>query len=180
MGVVMLNKALLTSYHFKYPFLLTLMHMLTCSLCCAALSVTRLYPLETCRTRTQFIKISLLSAVFCLTVVLGNISLRYIPVSFNQAIAATTPAFTATLTFFVQRKVETALTYATLLPVVGGIVLASRFEPSFHLIGFTACLAGTAIRALKSVLQVRVSQHRTWHWSSHRSVNRRGNHTRSR
>ena len=159
MGVVMLNKALLTSYGFKYPFLLTLLHMATCSVLCAALSVSRLYALEICRTRTQFTKIALLSAVFCLTVVLGNISLRYIPVSFNQAIAATTPAFTAVLTFFMQRKVESALTYATLVPVVGGIVLASRFEPSFHLVGFTACLAGTAIRALKSVLQVRSCPH---------------------
>ena len=169
MGVVMLNKALLTSYHFKYPFLLTLLHMLTCSFCCAALSATRMQALELCRTRAQFVKISILSAVFCLTVVLGNISLRYIPVSFNQAIAATTPAFTAVLTFFMQRKVETALTYATLLPVVGGIVLASRFEPSFHLIGFAACMTGTAIRALKSVLQVRSSSWQALQLSQQRS-----------
>jgi drug/metabolite transporter (DMT)-like permease len=154
MGVVMLNKLLLSNFGFKYPFLLTLLHMLTCSCFCFLLSAARIVPLQTANSTRQLGKIAVLSVVFCLTVVLGNISLRYIPVSFNQAISATTPAFTAVLTFFLQGKVESMLTYATLVPVVGGIVLASRFEPSFHLLGFTSCLLGTAIRALKSVLQV--------------------------
>jgi hypothetical protein len=154
MGVVMLNKALLSNFGFKYPFLLTLMHMASCSIFCTLLTGTHMVALEVCKTRAQFFKISLLSIVFCLTVVLGNISLRFIPVSFNQAISATTPVFTAVLTFLMQSKAESVMTYTTLIPVVGGIMLASRFEPSFHLVGFTACLGGTAIRALKSVLQV--------------------------
>jgi drug/metabolite transporter (DMT)-like permease len=49
------------------------------------------------QSRQQFWKISLLALIFCLTVVLGNVSLKFIPVSFNQAIGATTPAFTAAL-----------------------------------------------------------------------------------
>ena len=43
--------------------------------------------------------------------------------------------------------------YVTLLPIVLGIVLASRAEPSFHLTGFVACVSATFSRALKSVLQ---------------------------
>lgn len=155
MGVIMTNKALLTQFSFRHPFLLTLLHMISCTTFCSILMATRLVPMEYCKTRAQFIKICCLSAVFCTTVVLGNVSLRFIPVSFNQAISATAPAFTALLTFIIQGTVESVATYATLLPVVGGIVLSSRFEPMFHVIGFAACLAGTALRALKSVLQVR-------------------------
>jgi drug/metabolite transporter (DMT)-like permease len=154
MGTLLLNKALLTTFKFSFPLLLTLLHMLTCSLLCGTLSTVRILQLERCQTRGQLSKVVLLSVVFCSTVVLNNVSLRYLPVSFNQAVSATTPAFTAVLTFFVQGKVESALTYLTLVPVVGGIVIASRFEPLFHALGFAACLAGTAIRALKSVLQV--------------------------
>jgi drug/metabolite transporter (DMT)-like permease len=49
---------------------------------------------------------------------------------------------------------ETLLTYAALLPVAGGVVIATGAEPSFHILGFVACLLATAGRALKSVVQV--------------------------
>ena len=38
------------------------------------------------------------------------------------------------------------------MPVVLGVVIASGFEPSFSLIGFSACIAATVMRALKTVL----------------------------
>jgi len=45
------------------------------------------------------LKIAVLALVFVTSVVGGNISLRFIPVSFNQAIGATTPFFTAMVCF---------------------------------------------------------------------------------
>ena len=36
--------------------------------------------------QVQFFKIAVLSLMFCVSVVFGNISLRFLPVSFNQAI----------------------------------------------------------------------------------------------
>lgn len=49
---------------------------------------------------------------------------------------------------------ETVMTYSTLIPLMLGIVINTGFEPSFNLIGFTACMAATGARALKSVMQV--------------------------
>lgn len=49
---------------------------------------------------------------------------------------------------------EARRTYLALIPVVGGIVIATFNEPSFHLLGFLACISATAGRALKSVVQV--------------------------
>lgn len=49
---------------------------------------------------------------------------------------------------------EARQTYLALVPVVGGIVMATLNEPSFHLLGFLACTSATAGRALKSVVQV--------------------------
>jgi hypothetical protein len=49
---------------------------------------------------------------------------------------------------------EARQTYMALIPVVGGIVMATLNEPSFHLLGFLACTSATAGRALKSVVQV--------------------------
>ncbi|WVZ07008.1 hypothetical protein V8G54_020354 [Vigna mungo] len=153
-GVLLLNKYLLSNYGFKYPIFLTMCHMTACSLLSyVAIAWMKLVPLQTIRSRVQFFKISALSLVFCVSVVFGNISLRYLPVSFNQAIGATTPFFTAVFAYLMTFKREAWLTYLALVPVVTGVIIASGGEPSFHLFGFIICVAATGARALKSVLQ---------------------------
>ncbi|TKY47503.1 sugar phosphate/phosphate translocator [Spatholobus suberectus] len=153
-GVLLLNKYLLSNYGFKYPIFLTMCHMTACSLLSyVAIAWLKVVPLQTIRSRVQFFKISALSLVFCVSVVFGNISLRYLPVSFNQAVGATTPFFTAVFAYLMTFKREAWLTYLTLVPVVTGVIIASGGEPSFHLFGFLICVAATAARALKSVLQ---------------------------
>ncbi|AAG50965.1 integral membrane protein, putative; 85705-84183 [Arabidopsis thaliana] len=189
-GVLLLNKYLLSNYGFKYPIFLTMCHMTACSLLSyVAIAWMKMVPMQTIRSRVQFLKIAALSLVFCVSVVFGNISLRFLPVSFNQAIGATTPFFTAVFAYLITFKREAWLTYFTLVPVVTGVVIASGkhpwdlpeldhfmicslyaaqirlevvllcvhsvnpSEPSFHLFGFIMCIAATAARALKSVLQ---------------------------
>ncbi|KAG8501423.1 hypothetical protein CXB51_003753 [Gossypium anomalum] len=153
-GVLLLNKYLLSNYGFKYPMFLTMCHMTACSLLSyIAIAWMKMVPMQTIRSRVQFFKISALSLVFCVSVVFGNISLRFLPVSFNQAVGATTPFFTAVFAYLMTLKREAWLTYLTLVPVVAGVIIASGGEPSFHLFGFIMCISATAARALKTVLQ---------------------------
>ncbi|KAJ7550416.1 hypothetical protein O6H91_07G099800 [Diphasiastrum complanatum] len=153
-GVLLLNKYLLSNYGFKFPIFLTMCHMTACALFSyVAIAWMKAVPMQTLRSRTQLLKITALSIIFCSSVVSGNISLRFLPVSFNQAIGATTPFFTAVFAYLITLRREAWLTYATLIPVVTGVVIASGGEPSFHLYGFIMCLTATAARALKSVVQ---------------------------
>ncbi|KAL8143338.1 hypothetical protein V2J09_016370 [Rumex salicifolius] len=153
-GVLLLNKYLLSNYGFKYPIFLTMCHMTACSLLSyVAIAWMKVVPIQTIRSRIQFLKISALSLIFCASVVSGNVSLKFLPVSFNQAIGATTPFFTAVFAYLITFKREAWLTYITLIPVVTGVVIASGGEPSFHLFGFIMCICATAARALKSVVQ---------------------------
>lgn len=153
-GVLLLNKYLLSNYGFKYPIFLTMCHMTACSLLSyVAIAWLKVVPMQAIRSRVQLFKIATLSLVFCGSVVSGNISLRYLPVSFNQAIGATTPFFTAVFAYLMTLRRESWLTYITLVPVVTGVIIASGGEPSFHLFGFLMCIGATAARALKTVLQ---------------------------
>ncbi|KAK2983257.1 hypothetical protein RJ640_023377 [Escallonia rubra] len=153
-GVLLLNKYLLSNYGFRYPIFLTMCHMTACALFSyVAIAWMKVVPMQTVRSSVQFTKIAALSLIFCASVVSGNISLRYLPVSFNQAIGATTPFFTAVFAYLMTLKREAWLTYVTLIPVVTGVIIASGGEPSFHLFGFIMCVGATAARALKSVLQ---------------------------
>ncbi|CAN6576206.1 unnamed protein product [Malus baccata var. baccata] len=153
-GVLLLNKYLLTNYGFGFPIFLTLCHMTACSVFSyVAVAVMKVALLQSVKSKVQFAKIAGLSVVFCFSVVCGNVSLRYIPVSFNQAVSATTPFFTAIFAFLIIKKREAWLTYAALIPVVAGVIFASGGEPSFHLFGFIMCITATSARAFKSVLQ---------------------------
>jgi drug/metabolite transporter (DMT)-like permease len=98
-------------------------------------------------------KIAALSVIFCTSVVSGNSSLRFLPVSFNQAVGATTPFFTAVFANFLTLRREDWLVYGALIPVVTSVMIASGGEPSFHLYGFAMCIMATAARPLKSVVQ---------------------------
>lgn len=153
-GVLLLNKLLLSNYGFGFPIFLTMCHMSACALLSyISIVFLKVVPLQTLQSRSQFLKVATLSLVFCGSVVGGNISLRYLPVSFNQAVGATTPFFTALFAYLMTFKREAWVTYACLVPVVGGVIIASGGEPSFHLFGFIMCISATAARAFKSVLQ---------------------------
>lgn len=153
-GVLLLNKFLLSNYGFKFPIFLTMCHMSACAiLSYISIVFFKAVPLQTIKSRPQFLKIATLSLVFCGSVVGGNISLRYLAVSFNQAVGATTPFFTALFAYIMTVKREAWVTYAALVPVVAGVVIASGGEPGFHLFGFIVCIGATAARAFKSVLQ---------------------------
>uniref|UniRef100_A0A7C9E423 Sugar phosphate transporter domain-containing protein n=2 Tax=Opuntia streptacantha TaxID=393608 RepID=A0A7C9E423_OPUST len=153
-GVLLLNKLLLSNYGFGFPIFLTMCHMSACALLSyVSIVFLKVVPLQTLQSKSQFLKIATLGLVFCGSVVGGNVSLRYLPVSFNQAVGATTPFFTALFAYLMTFKREAWVTYACLVPVVGGVIIASGGEPSFHLFGFIMCISATAARAFKSVLQ---------------------------
>ncbi|XP_047962632.1 UDP-URONIC ACID TRANSPORTER 1-like [Salvia hispanica] len=153
-GVLLLNKFLLSNYGFSFPIFLTMCHMSACAvLSYISIIFLKLVPFQRLKSRSQFFRIATLSIVFCASVVGGNISLKFLPVSFNQAVGATTPFFTALFAYLMTQKREAWATYACLIPVVAGVVIASGGEPSFHLYGFIMCISATAARAFKSVLQ---------------------------
>lgn len=140
-GVLLLNKYLLSNYGFKYPIFLTMCHMTACSLLSyIAIAWMKMVPMQTIRSRVQFMKISALSLIFCTSVVSGNISLRYLPVSFNQAIGATTPFFTAVFAYLMTFKREAWLTYVTLIPVVTGVIIASGVCPFLYFHQICSCI----------------------------------------
>lgn len=61
-GVLLLNKYLLTNYGFKYPVFLTMCHMSMCSvLSYVAIACMKAVPLQHIASKTQFVKIARLA-----------------------------------------------------------------------------------------------------------------------
>ena len=72
-GVLLLNKYLLSLWGFKYPIFLTMLHMLSCLILSIVVRLTGLVPRQHIRNRRHMFKVSVLSLVFVVSVV-GGIS----------------------------------------------------------------------------------------------------------
>ncbi|PRQ26534.1 putative sugar phosphate transporter domain-containing protein [Rosa chinensis] len=151
--VVVMNKWIFQKLDFKFPLTVSCVHFI-CSAIGAytVIKVLKLKPLIAVEPEDRWKRIFPMSFVFCINIVLGNVSLRYIPVSFMQTIKSFTPATTVFLQWLVWRKSFDWRIWASLIPIVGGILLTSVTELSFNMLGFCAALFGCLATSTKTIL----------------------------
>jgi drug/metabolite transporter (DMT)-like permease len=96
--------------------------------------------------------------VFCINIVLGNISLKFVPVSFMQTVKSSVPFFTVVLERFVLGTAQDKMIYASVAPIVGGVSLASWGEQQFEFTGFMAALVASVVTAWLALLTAKLLQ----------------------
>lgn len=150
---VLFNKYIFKTMLFTNPLTLTLIHMTTQSIL-SHLTIDYLRLVDKVRVDPHDYKTKLLviAAVFCSNICLGNISLRFVPVSFMQTIKSLTPVCTAFLQYIVFRSKLRPPALLALIPITAGVALASCTELEFHLGGFVAALTACFLTGLKFVL----------------------------
>jgi len=84
--------------------------------------------------------------------ILGLVSLRHVAASFTETVKASSPFFTAAAALALTGERTPAEQILTLLPVVGGLMVASATELSFTLIGFGAALATNCVECVQNVV----------------------------
>ncbi|KAK7275659.1 hypothetical protein RIF29_16780 [Crotalaria pallida] len=151
--VIIMNKWIFQKLEFKFPLSVSCIHFICSSIGgYVVIKVLKLKPLIHVDPEDRWRRIFPMSFVFCINIVLGNVSLRYIPVSFMQTIKSFTPATTVVLQWLVWRKYFDWRIWASLIPIVGGILLASVTELSFNMFGFCAALFGCLATSTKTIL----------------------------
>ena len=164
---------------FRLPIFLTFMHMCVAYVCCEIVLSFKERSLvvafhnssvsgsssstggggvfvsarQQLQSNRQFWKIFALSQTFAVSIVAAVASLEYLEVSFEQAIAACTPAVTAFMGMVILRKREHWRVWASLTPVILGGMVTAGAEPTFHAKGLALVLASMVARATKSCLQ---------------------------
>ena len=152
MIIANLNKWVFHRYSFKYPALLTDLHMLA-SFVLGRVALSCFMSPRPSPSRATQRSVALLSLVFVVSVASGNAALRYIHISFAQSIGATAPLWTVLLSKLITGQSYGGLVYASLCLVSVGMILTTTGEVNFHWLGFAAVLLATVTRALKSILQ---------------------------
>ena len=150
---VLFNKYIYKSLHFTNPLSLTLIHMTTQSIL-SHLTIDYLHLVDKVRVEPYdyYSKLLVIAAVFCSNICLGNISLRFVAVSFMQTVKSFTPVATALLQYVVFKSRLNPPALMALIPITGGVALASCTELEFHMGGFIAALTACFLTGLKFVL----------------------------
>ncbi|KAG6422786.1 hypothetical protein SASPL_113167 [Salvia splendens] len=151
--VIIINKWIFQKLDFKFPLTVSCVHFISSAIgAYVIIKVLKLKPLISVDPEDRWRRIFPMSFIFCINIVLGNVSLRYIPVSFMQTIKSFTPATTVLLQWLIWKKYFDWKIWASLIPIVGGILLTSITELSFNMFGFCAALFGCLATSTKTIL----------------------------
>ena len=151
------NKALIGGLGFRFPAALTLLHMAAGgALSAAAVRWGGVAPPQRLQSPAHLRKVAVLAVLFCASVLAGNASLQYIPLSFTQMVGATTPLFTAVVDYCWGGVPQTRRELLALAPVVVGALMTALGEVNFHPLGFALACCACLCRAGKSVSQGRL------------------------
>ncbi|XP_057791700.1 phosphoenolpyruvate/phosphate translocator 2, chloroplastic [Salvia miltiorrhiza] len=142
------NKQVLKVYHF--PATLTAFQFGCGTVIILLMWGFNLYPKPKIN-KSQFLQIFLLAVGHTLGNLLTNISLGKVAVSFTHTIKAMEPFFTVLLSVLFFGERPSPWVVSSLVPIVGGVALASCTEVSFNWIGFGTAMASNVTNQTRNV-----------------------------
>jgi len=96
--------------------------------------------------------IVLFSVIFSLNIAIGNTSLRWVSVNFNQVCRALVPVIVMAISMFYYKKVYTPQRWWAVIPIVFGVALAFYGDMSFTNIGAFYTILCVVLAALKAII----------------------------
>lgn len=108
-------------------------------------------PLRTLPLRSFLRDMAIVGVMRFATVMLGLVSLKYVAVSFTETVKSSAPFFTVIFARIILKEHTSTMVNLSLLPVVGGLALASATELSFTRVGFFAAVLNNCIDCVQNV-----------------------------
>lgn len=143
------NKQVLKAFH--YPMTVTLVQFAVGSVLVLTMWTLNLYKRPKI-SGAQLAAILPLALVHTLGNLFTNMSLGKVAVSFTHTIKAMEPFFSVVLSAMFLGELPTLWVVSSLLPIVGGVALASMTEASFNWAGFWSAMASNLTNQSRNVL----------------------------
>ncbi|CAL9049281.1 phosphoenolpyruvate/phosphate translocator 1, chloroplastic [Musa acuminata AAA Group] len=140
---------------FQFPLTVTLLHFSIGTFLVLFMWTTNLYKRPKI-SPMQLAAILPLALVHTMGNLFTNMSLGRVAVSFTHTIKAKEPFFSALLSALFLEEVPTIWVILSLMPIVGGVALASLTEASFNWAGFWSAMASNLTFQSRNVLSKKV------------------------
>ncbi|KAG0225756.1 UAA transporter [Actinomortierella wolfii] len=155
LALTIYNKAILSTYHFGFPWTLTGIHTL-CS-AAGALTMAKLgYFTPAQLGERENMVMLMFSLLYTLNIAISNVSLYEVNVAFHQVVRAMTPVFTIAISILFLKRKYSAMTYISLIPLLLGVYMATVGDYSYTTMGFILTVLGTILAAVKTVVTNRI------------------------
>ena len=162
-GVTLLNKAAFASVDFHYPYFLSAVHM-ACNFAGSQLVFwslgrspkTSIFSSLLGNIQRQSLEargkklILAFSVIFSMNIAIGNVSLKYVSVNFNQVMRSLVPGITIAMGILLGKKFSTKRQLAV-LPIILGVAMACFGDMSYTALGFFYTALCVVLAALKVV-----------------------------
>ncbi|XP_066366059.1 phosphoenolpyruvate/phosphate translocator 3, chloroplastic-like [Miscanthus floridulus] len=147
------NKLVLKAIPF--PYTITTFHFASGSFFITLMWLLNLHPKPRLSLK-QYAKLLPLALIHMLGNVFTNMSLGKVAVSFTHTIKAMEPFFSVLLSALFLGATPSLLVLGSLVPIVGGVVLASMTEVSFNWIGFWSAMASNLTNQSRNVYSKKI------------------------
>jgi hypothetical protein len=151
--VTVLNKAVFAKVDFKYPYMLSVVHM-ACNIigtqiyfACSSTIAPKQLPLDGSSRKSVF----LFSLIFALNIAIGNTSLRWASVNFNQICRAMVPVIVMVISMLFYAKSYSIKRKWAVVPIVLGVALTFYGDVSATPYGIfytTLCVVLAALKVI--------------------------------
>ncbi|KAF9363934.1 UAA transporter [Mortierella sp. NVP85] len=155
LSLTIYNKAILSTFHFGFPWTLTGIHTLCSGVGALVMAKMGYFTPAQLGERENMVML-MFSFLYTLNIAISNVSLNEVSVAFHQVVRAMTPVFTIAISLLFLGKRYSFMTYVSLMPLLLGVYMATVGDYSYTAMGFFLTVLGTVLAATKTVVTNRI------------------------
>ncbi len=150
-GLALLMKFIFDSSAFKFPVLISTIHMLICTVLSLLTMRSRNIPKEKLRSEGN-LRLQYLVFLFCLNIAFGNIAVMIVSLPLSQMVRSTIPIFIMILSTIMLRTRNTCSLAITVLPIVIGVAMTAYGDIELTATSLIILVIGNIFAAMKVVV----------------------------